>query len=51
MLSEKEFEKLQNMTVVELAQMLEDGLLHGCWLHEETNVIDFLKKFVTYNTK
>ena len=47
-LTEEEMKKLENITVVELAQRLEDGLLHGGWLHEETNVLEFIKNFVVY---
>lgn len=45
-LTEEEIQKMQNTTVMQLAQQLEDGLVHGGWLHEETSVLEFIKHFL-----
>jgi len=40
-----EIEKLKNTTVLQFAQLLEDGLIHGAWLNENTSVLEFIKTF------
>lgn len=43
MLTNNEIELIKNTTVLQLAQILEDGLLNSGWLNEEMSVFEFLK--------
>lgn len=45
-LTEKELERLKNMTVIELAQRLEEGLDHMCILDEKMSVLEFIKHYL-----
>jgi hypothetical protein len=42
-LTDKEIEILKNLTVLQLAMHLEDGLVNSCLLDENMNVYDFIK--------
>ena len=40
--------KLSNITVLQLAQLLEDGLLNACWLDENMSVLEFITEYLNY---
>ncbi|MCM3109892.1 hypothetical protein [Lederbergia lenta] len=45
-MSDGDVEKLESVTVLQLAQQLQDGLIHGYWLHEDTSVLEFIKNYI-----
>ncbi|WP_299831500.1 hypothetical protein [uncultured Metabacillus sp.] len=45
-LTKEDIENLENTTVFQLAQQLEDGLLHSCNLDEEMTVLEFIKYYL-----
>lgn len=46
MLTEKEIEKLKNITILQLVMQLEDGLIYSCTLNEEMSVLEFIKHYI-----
>jgi hypothetical protein len=46
MFNNNEIKILKNMTVLQLAEMLEDGLINACWLNEDITVHDFFKEYL-----
>jgi hypothetical protein len=46
-LTNNEIELLKNITVLQLAQMLEDGLLNAGWLDENISVHKFIKEYLS----
>jgi hypothetical protein len=51
MLTNDEIELLQSITVLQLAQMLEDGLLNAGWLNEDISVHKFIKEYLSKQYK
>ena len=44
--TEKEIEKLKNITILQMAQQLEDGLIHSGILDENMSVLEFIKHYL-----
>lgn len=42
---QKEIEKLKNTTISQMAQQLEDGLIHSGTLDEKMSVFEFIKNY------
>jgi hypothetical protein len=47
MLTNNEIKLLKSMTVLQLAQMLEDGLLNAGWVDENISVHEFIKEYLS----
>lgn len=43
---QKEIEKLKNTTISQMAQQLEDGLIHSGTLDEKMSVLEFIKHYL-----
>jgi hypothetical protein len=58
MFTNNEMELLKKITVLQLAEMLEDGLLNSCWINENISAYEFIKEYLSkqyneiyYNSK
>jgi hypothetical protein len=45
-LTNEELEKLDKMTITQLANILDDGLLHSGTLNESLSVLEFIKHYL-----
>lgn len=46
-LTEKDLEKMKNVTILDMAQQLEEGLLHMQILDEKMSVLEFIKNYLS----
>lgn len=45
-ITDKDIEKMKNVTILEMAQQLEEGLVHMCSLDEKMSVLEFIKYYL-----